>query len=535
MNLKLYELVKKREEIYKSLLHTYAEIMGSIWASHLSSLCPDLADLDLEKVQADMFINSIEDFAIYVSTADRLISEYETNMFNYYFDLIFDTDDLVSIYNERIDYYSNIDHHLEMLKLAVDHDNDNYLAGEEIEVPLCINLFYFYKQTAIRFYYASEDNSTQTIARIWNCLEEMRDCINNNLIIPQSSELSAFFTAEEKEEIESTADYIKLIINESLYSEPSTFVQSSFDDSKSFGTTNNKKTHNTGASLSSTADNKASDATDSKENKIENLLLELDSLIGLYAVKHNVHSLINLQSINIARKKQGLKTIPTSNHLVFSGNPGTGKTTVARLLAELYNAMGILSKGHLVEVDRSGLVAGYVGQTALKTQEIIKNSLGGILFIDEAYTLARSDNGNDYGQEAIDTILKAMEDNRDDFIVIVAGYPQLMIQFIDSNPGLRSRFNKYIQFEDYSAEELIDIFKLMCKKSDIECTDEAIKYVEQLFKDLVTKKEENFANAREARNLLETAITNQANRLCLLSNPSAEDLKTLTIDDFLQK
>ena len=197
--------------------------------------------------------------------------------------------------------------------------------------------------------------------------------------------------------------------------------------------------------------------------------------------------------------------------------------------------MGILSKGHLVEVDRSGLVAGYVGQTALKTQEIIKNSLGGILFIDEAYTLARSDNGNDYGQEAIDTILKAMEDNRDDFIVIVAGYPQLMIQFIDSNPGLRSRFNKYIQFEDYSAEELIDIFKLMCKKSDIECTDEAIKYVEQLFKDLVTKKEENFANAREARNLLETAITNQANRLCLLSNPSAEDLKTLTIDDFLQK
>ena len=173
--------------------------------------------------------------------------------------------------------------------------------------------------------------------------------------------------------------------------------------------------------------------------------------------------LVGLMQMQLQREKQGLKTVPVSQHLVFSGNPGTGKTTVARILAQLYKEIGVLSSGHLVEVDRSGLVAGYVGQTAIKTQEKIDEAIGGVLFIDEAYTLVK-EQSNDFGQEAIDTLLKAMEDNRRNLIVIVAGYTNEMNKFIESNPGLKSRFNKYIEFPDYSLCELEQIFTNMCKQ-----------------------------------------------------------------------
>lgn len=267
------------------------------------------------------------------------------------------------------------------------------------------------------------------------------------------------------------------------------------------------------------------------EKSLDDLLNELNGLIGLDAVKKDVNSLIHLQEIKRLRKARGLKEIPVSNHLVFYGNPGTGKTTVARLLAKIYYAMGILSQGQLIEVDRSGLVAGYVGQTALKVQEVVKSALGGVLFIDEAYALTYSQNGNDYGQEAVDTLLKAMEDNRDDFIVIVAGYPELMAQFVESNPGLRSRFNKYINFEDYTVPELIEIFKVMCNNAGYFSTEEVLQHVTAVFEEKYAKRTENFANAREVRNFFESAILNQADRLFGIKNPSNEQLCTLIIDD----
>ena len=197
-----------------------------------------------------------------------------------------------------------------------------------------------------------------------------------------------------------------------------------------------------------------------KEN-IEDLKKELSSYIGLSAVKAEVENLINMATVYGMRREHGLPTADMSLHMVFSGNPGTGKTMIARFMARVYHSLGILSKGQLIEVDRSGLVAGYVGQTAIKTSKVLEKAKGGVLFIDEAYTLT-SKEGNDFGYEAGDTILKAMEDNREDLVVIVAGYIDRMEGFIDSNPGLQSRFNKYLHFADYSAEEMTDIFLMQC-------------------------------------------------------------------------
>lgn len=268
-----------------------------------------------------------------------------------------------------------------------------------------------------------------------------------------------------------------------------------------------------------------------KKEPEKSAMEELDELIGLGSIKEDVKELVSLVKMQKMREAKGMKTVPVSLHLVFSGNPGTGKTTVARILARLYKEIGVLSKGQLVEVDRSGLVAGYVGQTAIKTQEKIKEAMGGILFIDEAYTLNKEGGQGDFGQEAIDTILKAMEDNRKDLVVIVAGYTELMKKFVESNPGLKSRFNKYMEFPDYTADELIRIWEMNCRKYNYTFSLEAKEMIEGIIKKREAEKGENFANARDIRNMFETVITNHATRVAEMEDPSDNDLTTIMTMD----
>lgn len=258
-------------------------------------------------------------------------------------------------------------------------------------------------------------------------------------------------------------------------------------------------------------------------------MVELETLVGLDSIKRDVKELISLVKMQKLRHNKGLKSVPISLHLVFTGNPGTGKTTVARILAQLYKEIGVLKKGQIVEVDRADLVAGYVGQTAIKTHEKIQEAMGGVLFIDEAYTLAKGE--NDYGQEAIETILKEMEDSRESFVVIVAGYDDQMKKFINSNPGLKSRFNKYFHFPDYSADELIDIFLEIIHKYDYTITEEAMKIVIENIVRMEKNKSPDFANAREIRNYFEQIITRQAMRISDKENLENTDILKIEIQD----
>ena len=267
-----------------------------------------------------------------------------------------------------------------------------------------------------------------------------------------------------------------------------------------------------------------------KKPDFDELMAQLDSLVGLDDVKKDIKNLMNLVKVRRLRKENGLPIPPMSLHMVFMGNPGTGKTTVARIISGLYAAIGVLEKGQLIEVDRSGLVAGYVGQTALKTQEVIKSALGGVLFIDEAYSLA-SGGENDFGREAIETILKAMEDHRDELIVVVAGYDGPMEKFINSNPGLQSRFNKYFYFPDYNGEQLLYIFKGQCKKNGYTLTEEAEAEAKATFEELYENRGENFGNGRDVRNVFEDTVVRQSNRVAALDAPTKDDLMQFLPED----
>lgn len=268
-----------------------------------------------------------------------------------------------------------------------------------------------------------------------------------------------------------------------------------------------------------------------EEDTLEKVLKELNQLVGLTEVKKDVSELINLLEIQKKRSKQGLKNVEITLHTVFLGPPGTGKTSVARLLSRIFKHLGFLSKGQMYETDREGLIAGYVGQTATKVDNAVQSSLGGVLFIDEAYALTQNAFGNDYGAEAVNTLLKRMEDHREDLAVVVAGYTEPMKIFIESNPGLRSRFNRYFYFDHFTPAELFQIFESFCLQSDFIVSDDAKEKLTDTFELLYEKRDESFGNARVVRNLFEKCIQNQANRIVKLKKISNKDLKTLKEED----
>lgn len=365
----------------------------------------------------------------------------------------------------------------------------------------------------------------------WNLLDldEKRGTNNSRLYIQAVSNILMYLAAADSEINISEVEYITQFQNclQALCESRNIPAGRTLLDPMQY-VTNNEPSFVAKHANGQTGENGAQQAATIEEPEkpdFDELMAQLDALVGLDEVKKDIKDLMNLVKIRKLREENGLPNSAMSLHMVFVGNPGTGKTTVARLLSGLYASIGVLSKGQLVEVDRSGLVAGYVGQTALKTQEVIQSALGGVLFIDEAYSLS-SGGEQDFGREAIETLLKAMEDHRDDIIVIVAGYTGPMEGFISSNPGLESRFNKYFFFPDYDGDQLFKIFESTCKKNSYELSKSAKTAAKKIFAQMYEERGDNFGNGRDVRNFFEDTVIRQANRLAKLENPTKEELAT---------
>lgn len=272
--------------------------------------------------------------------------------------------------------------------------------------------------------------------------------------------------------------------------------------------------------------------TEEDTRTLQDLLNELNALVGLEKVKNKVHDLIIYQKVQKMREAKNLHSAKNTLHLAFTGNPGTGKTTVARIIGRIYKQIGLLSKGHFIEASRTDLIAGYQGQTALKVKQVIEQAKGGVLFIDEAYSITENDHSDSYGRECLTELTKALEDYRDDLVVIVAGYTEPMNKFFESNPGLKSRFNTFIEFDDYNANELVQILISMCKKNDYILDRQVEGKIHSYFEQQILSKDKNFANGRLARNLYDDLVMNHARRVITIDNPTRESLSTITSADF---